>query len=873
MTTRPQLLADEQFAELFFELVERPEDERARRLGEISREDAEQAAELASLLNAHHRQPGRFEATDPECAASLLLDDDEDQVPEQVGPFRLVAELGRGGIGVVYLGERSKEGFEQQAAIKLIKRGMDSTMILDRFRVERRILASLKHPNIAALIDGGMLPDGRPWFAMEYIEGEPLTEWCERQRCTLDERLDLFEQVCAAVQHAHTRLIIHRDIKPANILVTDHRVVKLLDFGIAKLLAEDDQPDSPMTQMGLRAMTPEYAAPEQIRREPVSTATDVHALGVVLFELLIGEHPFRHPGTSREQMIRAICETSPGVPSGRIEGERALALARQMNLRPAVLRRRLRGDLDTIVSKAMAKEPARRYSTVHSLVEDLQRFRSGLPIRARRDSVVYRARRFVSRHRVGVAATAAVIIALLAGMIGVWQQAHQTALEARRAERSLDFLTSLFQSGDPRIRQPVDSIDELLDEGAERASSELTDDPVLQGTVLLRLAEVRMGRAEPDEGRVLADRALGLLQAQLREPDRRLADALRVAGGTRYAMRQYEQSEPIMRAAAAQYRALNNPARAGEAMSAVAGMLRDSEGYQAGLDLQRSVVTQMVSELGPDHPAVGPARSALGIFAIDAGEFDLADRELRLAIEHAERRGLDGELDRAENAVQLGSLLDRMGRSEEAEPWFQISLSSYIKLLGDDAAPVVNARFALGLFQLGQRKLEDAESQFRQVIQATAISPTTRGHGHRYLGITLTRQGRLAEAMDELTRAQSAYREIDGVSTLEQAWRAQADFGHAQILGGNAESAVATLSEAVAGIEAIRGQESYNLIQPLSYQALALEQAGQREEAIVVAKRAIATAEHLLGSEHRLSRETRERHSGLLQDISRPNSN
>lgn len=864
MSTDPRRLADERFAELFLGLVAQPPEARRVQLDELASTDPERAEELHSLLAAHDRHPHRLETFDAEQAAELLRADEADSRPQWAGEFRLLEELGRGGIGVVYRGLRQGDGFEQQAAVKLIKRGMDSDLILERFRVERRILASLDHPNIAGLIDGGALEDGRPWFAMEFVEGETLTAWCDRVGASLERRLDLFERICSAVQYAHGRLIIHRDIKPANILVTRDGMVKLLDFGIAKLLGEEADADSPLTIAGMRAMTPEYAAPEQIRREPVSTATDVHALGMVLYQLLTGQHPFQRERDSRERLSEAICNTLPDAPSHRVDGGQATQIARQRGTRPKLLRRRLRGDLDNIVLKAMAKEPGRRYPSVEALAEDLRRFREGLPVKARRDSLAYRATRFVQRHRLGVAATAALIAVLVAGLAGVLYQADQARAEAHRAERSLAFLTDLFQSGDPRRGTLVESIDTLLDRAGEQVPEAFADDRLLHGSLLLRLAEVRLGRTQVVPAREMADRALELLRDELPDSDRRIADALRVAGASRYVMGKAIEAEPFLREAAAIYRDLGDLARESEMLTSVAGSLRSTQGFDAALELQRKVVARLEASPGTDAQVVSSARFAYGLFAVDAGDYALGERELRQAAELIEGDGPDAELHRADVEMALAGLLDRMGRGEEAGGFFQSSLDTFVRLLGEDSPSVASARFSLGLYLLGQDEHGPAEDQFRQVIGMANASSMMQAHARRYLGRALTEQQRFDEAAAWLEEAERDYLAVGGTSALEQAHRARADLGQVQFLLGDAAAGVASLTRAVAGIESIRGPEHYNLIQPLSFLAQALERDGQADEARDVAERSITLAESLLGPDHRLSRDTRQRHAALL---------
>jgi serine/threonine protein kinase len=349
---------------------------------------------------------------------------------EPVGPYRLLREIGRGGMGVVYLAVRDDMP-QRHVAVKLVHRGMAVGEILERFQRERSALAALSHPNIARLLDAGTTAAGEPYFVMEYVEGRPIDEYCDARRLTLGERLRLFRHVCAAVHHAHQNLVVHRDIKPRNILVTADGTPKLLDFGIAKLLnpALGALGDAP-TETGLRVMTPEYASPEQVRGEPITTVSDVYSLGVVLFELLTGRRPYRLRTRVWKELERIICEEDPERPSTAIShvddgagssasagddasgsGETSpgpassrtpevIGLARRE--RPVRLRRALEGDLDNIVLKALRKEPQRRYLSADQFAEDIQRHLDGLPVAARPDTLGYRASKFVGRHRGGV---------------------------------------------------------------------------------------------------------------------------------------------------------------------------------------------------------------------------------------------------------------------------------------------------------------------------------------------------------------------------------------------------------------------------------------------------------------------------------------
>jgi non-specific serine/threonine protein kinase/serine/threonine-protein kinase len=341
-----------------------------------------------------------------------------DRAPQRIGPWRIVREIGRGGMGAVYLARRDDGHFEQQAAIKVIKRGMDSEAVLRRFYAERQILARLQHPNITRLLDGGLL-DGRPYFVMEYVEGEPILDCCNRHAFTLRDRIALFLSVCDAVDYAHSNLILHRDLKGGNILVDARGSVKLLDFGIAKLLTEDGAADQ--TALPLQAFTPQAASPEQVKGEPLTTASDIYSLGLLLYELLAGKPPYRVQANAPLEMVSLICERMVPRPS---------------LLAPPAVSRELRGDLDTIIGKALEKDPSRRYSRAADLAADLRRYLEGHPIQARPASTGYRLRKFVSRHRRAVAATTLVVLAVTAAVADAIRQ-------GRRASRRFEELHQL----------------------------------------------------------------------------------------------------------------------------------------------------------------------------------------------------------------------------------------------------------------------------------------------------------------------------------------------------------------------------------------------------------------------------------------------
>jgi serine/threonine-protein kinase len=413
---------------LFNDALDLPAGEQAGFIARECGEDEALRAEVLELIRAY-RHDSVLESPGSR-VASLLLEDTKGPgaaVPDRIGPFRVVREIGRGGMGRVYLGERADGQFEQRVAIKLIQHGTPG--VLRRFVEERRILALLEHPGIARLVDGGLTGAGLPYFAMELVEGEPIDRYCESRDLTLDQRLELFAGVCDAVGYAHQRLVIHRDLKPTNILVTADGQVKLLDFGIAKLLAPSERED--LTRTGFLVMTPEYAAPEQIRGAPISTETDVYSLGVLLYLLLTGGRPYDLRGRSPAEIERIVCLDPPTRPSSKAQ--------------PAVSRR-LRGDLDLILMTALQKEESRRYQSPGAFAEDLRRFRQGRPILARPDSARYRLGKFLRRNRTTLGA-ATVAAAALVGATGFsvvqMREARAQRQEAVREARRATAMTEL----------------------------------------------------------------------------------------------------------------------------------------------------------------------------------------------------------------------------------------------------------------------------------------------------------------------------------------------------------------------------------------------------------------------------------------------
>ncbi len=447
-----------QVTRLFTNALALPAEERAAFLAAECGSDDAVRAEVEALLAAHHEAETLQRFEEPAITQTQreeLLD--PPMKGRRIGAYRIVRELGRGGMGAVYLAERVDEQFLQQVAIKIIHRDVEFGDLQHRFQQERQILAQLNHPNIARLLDGGVSQDGRPYIVMEYVDGTPITEYCDAHGLSVMGRLELFQTVCDAVHDAHQNLVVHRDLKPSNILVSEKGRVKLLDFGIAKLLDQRGREKAvARTQTHQYLLTPEYAAPEQVRGEAITTATDLYALGVNLYELLTGRRPYRLKGCSPATIEQIVCEEEPPRPSAivlqseqRKEAEEQYhpeTTSQQRGTHPAALARQLQGDLDTIILKALHKEPPRRYRSAEQLADDLRRYREGRPVTAQPDTLAYRVRRFVHRHRSAVSAAALTVLLLLgAGGVTAWQ-AHVAQRQRAQAEERLAAVRQLAGS-------------------------------------------------------------------------------------------------------------------------------------------------------------------------------------------------------------------------------------------------------------------------------------------------------------------------------------------------------------------------------------------------------------------------------------------
>ncbi|MEP7340374.1 MAG: tetratricopeptide repeat protein [Acidobacteriota bacterium] len=731
----------EQAKAILRQMMDRTPDQREAWLNEACRDDVGLRHEVEMLMLEASTSPTQpfLDIQGIVAAAVKLIPPDAASplIGELIGPYKLIRELGKGGMGIVFLGERADDQYKKRVAVKVIKRGMDTEEIVARFRHERQILASLDHPNIARLLDGGTTADGLPYFVMEHIEGQPIDEYCSTHKLTTNERLNLFRTVCGAVHYAHQNLVVHRDLKPTNILVTEDGTVKLLDFGIAKILNPEMFPETVLpTRTWERPMTPAYASPEQVRGQTITTASDVYSLGVVLYELLTGRRPYEFKSLAPHEIAKVVCETQPIRPSTAVrqpetarpessvkdsDGQHHL----ETNVEAERLSRRLQGDLDNIVLMALRKEPQRRYVSAQQLSEDIGRHLAGRPVIAREDTLGYRAEKFVKRNKAAVAA-AAVFVVLLAGFaVTMWVQSVRVARERDRAERERDkaarvssFLVDLFKVNDPsESKGNAVTAREILDKGAEKVAEELKQQPETQATLMQT-----MGDAYQSLG--LLDRALPLLEDSLKlrrqasgsnQPD--TASSLQSLGELHVTRGEFDKAEPL---------------------------------FRESLDIRRKLY-------GSEHQAIAESLNSLGNLFYNKRDYKTAEPLLRDAI--AMQRKLAG----SENAPlanyesNLAQTLQDQGSFDEAEKLNRESLAIQRKLLGEAHPDVVSSLNNLAVLLLKKRDLDGAEQTFRQLLAAgRKLYGEENHHVGLYLanlGYVLSEKGNQAEAETLLRRA------------------------------------------------------------------------------------------------------------------------
>ena len=753
--------------EIFDAVIDTPVAERAAMLDLLSSDDPALRREVEELLTTAEGTitglRSQFTPAPGRDAASL--------VGQRLGAYDVVRLIGMGGMGAVYEAVRGDDQYRKRVAIKVVQRGIDSDSTLARFRRERQILASLEHPNIATLLDGGVTSDGRPYLVMEYVDGEPITRWCDAHATSVRDRIALFRQVCAAVRYAHKNLVVHRDLKPGNILVAHDGTAKLLDFGIAKLLATGDEDDSalPLTRGGAAAFTPEYASPEQIRGDVLSTASDVYSLGVVLFELLCGRRPYR-PRSLAQSLVEtelAVLEqpvprssaviTDPRRPSAAASGDR--------------LRRTLRGELDNIALTALRREPAERYGSVEALDDDLQRYLDGEPVRAHRDWAGYRVRKFVQRNTAVVVASGLVVVALVGGVITTAIQSHRAHLAQVKEQHVNSFLTTLLSSIKPVTGGRDVTANELLDAATRRLEVDRDTPPDIRAELqaVLSLSYHTLGRYA--EAEHLDSSALHLHE-QLEGPN-----SIGVITALSSLSQDFMNAGDLDLADTINHRALamkqaqsSRPDSLLSSLLVNMGSLAHNRGDPKTAETYHRQALAIRRQLFGDINVV--VALSLSDVAVTLGEQGrLADAEplSREAVAVLRKLHPEGSIELAGALNALAGALDLQEKSLAADSAYRETLALQKKLLGADHPDYAMTMMNYSGFLFDQHRYAEAEAGSRELL---ALRGKTLPESHvaisvalQTLGFSLDHQGDSAGARAALEESLELRRRYMGPTT------------------------------------------------------------------------------------------------------------
>ncbi|HUF11128.1 MAG TPA: serine/threonine-protein kinase, partial [Rhodothermales bacterium] len=730
----------QKLTDLFEAALAMPESAREAWLREACA-DLDLRREVIEMLEAHEEDSCILDQPAQTYAADLIRDGISLERETQlgfVGSYRLLELIGSGGMGNVYLGERADGQFKQRVAIKVLRSALSAGHLERRFLAERQILASLDHPSVARILDGGVTESGAPYFVMEYVEGVPITTYCTEHDLPTRRRLELFLDVCTAVTNAHRHLVVHRDLKPSNILVSPEGHVKLLDFGLAKVLEHDLVPgDELRTVTGLHLMTPEYASPEQVMGDPISIASDVYQLGILLYELLVGRRPYELASRSITDIAQAVLKTEPAKPTDYV---------------------RLARDLEAIVLKALRKDPAHRYPSGDHLTADIQRYLEGRPVSAHEGSSAYRISRFVRRYRWAVTASV-LLVTVLAGyaaIITVTQS--RTARERDRAERYAAFVTGLFKSPDPlasqaRIDQPDITVQDFLDQATGRLETDLQDDPELLRDLLVTIGEVYSNLGANDKARALLEEALALSNRRHGPVSAQSLDILRRLAWTAQARPEADSLYRLQLEIAAQVERGGGPLT-GQSLTAYGNHLHEigqlseadsilvlashpsnraqdgtlPEGaifYRAAVqtDLGRHTVADSLLQIayehrvdryGADHPKTALIVHYIAIEAERRGELDLAEELKRRAYSIWSERLGEGHPMTVTGLNDLAVLLNLREKYSEAEEMTRTVVERFEKLYGPDHTETLGATQSLGSLLLRQGRLDEAEPYFHR---------------------------------------------------------------------------------------------------------------------------------------------------------------
>ncbi|MEM7479742.1 MAG: serine/threonine-protein kinase [Acidobacteriota bacterium] len=852
---------------LFAEAVDLEAHAVAPFLDERCADDAELRIEIERLLDADRSTSAAIESAVVEGIRLFNDQQKEREEGRRIGPYRIVEKLGEGGMGEVFLALRDDHEYDQKVAIKVVRPGMGSPGILERFRRERQILANLDHPNIARLFDGGTTDDGLPYFVMEYIEGEPIHRYCDDHGLSITERLELFTTVCSAVYHAHQNLVVHRDLKPSNILVTGDGTVKLLDFGIAKLLA----PEATATQVDLteleKPLTLAYASPEQVRGDLISTSSDVYSLGVVLYLLLTGRRPIQGLHVPRREVERRILEDEPPLPSQVIrrpkpvDGAEPLAaeeIARRRGGRPEALTRRLAGDLDNVSLKALAKDRSRRYSSVELLARDLRNHLEGQPVLAREATLAYRASKFVRRHRLGVTVAAAFLLVIVVSGIALFQSSQRARQERDKALRVAGFMAEMFEISNPEtsLGETI-TARELLDRGARKLRRELGEQPEIRAALLDSVGFVYYKLGLYEQAGPLVAEALGVRSAELPPDHPDVAESLNHMAAVRWAQGSYDDALDLFRRSLAAYERSygeDDPHVAG-ALNDLAEALRGSGGYdEARVHLERSLKIYR-DAYGDDRQEVAETLSNLALLLEEQGDPEAARPLIERALE-IDRRVFSGPHPVvAQDFHNLALIEEVLADYESAAGHYGQALEMRRQVLGDDHPSTLETVNNLAVVLFFQGEYRRAAERFREALDT---SRNLLGPQHpdvaamaNNLAVALLKLGAetYGEVIELLREALAIRIDVLGEEHKEVALTRD-NLANALLTVGDYEGAEPLYQRALEQRLEIFGEEHEDVARSYSNLSLLRFVQGRHREAVATQRRSLALYEKIFGEEH-----------------------
>ncbi len=769
--------------------------EREAFIAQACGEDAELRRQMRDLLAAadagdqEDQNAGSVTRRIARAAAQVVRQATSSLQDRRIGPYVLVRLLGAGGMGSVYLGRRADAQFDHEVAIKVLPSPIAREHFVERFRAERQTLAGLDHPYIAKLLDGGVTDDGLHYLIMEYVRGEPIDVYCDRLQLGVADRLRLVQKVCLAVDHAHRKLVVHRDVKPSNILVTEQGVPKLLDFGIAKVLGPDAT-RSDVTMASERILTPEYASPEQLRGEPVSTATDVHGLGLLLYRLLCGRSPFRNGSGLPTAVVRAILEDTPSRPSVALlqnpgsDETSAAALSARRGTSPARLQRQLRGDLDTIVMMSLHKEPDRRYSSVQSLHDDIENHLRNLPVQARGDGAAYLAGRFVRRHPVGVTLTVVVLALSIVATTQVIAQRNRAQVAATSAQRMSDFLVTMLSSANPYEHADDLSVRTLLERGADQIGVDLAGQPLEAARLRATMARAYASLGQQATAAALARQVIDVLSAPAGKDSGYATDLVQahtVLARAAYLRQDFAVARDEAMAALRVTGPQAEPAAAG--FAAARAQARINLGWALlrmdqpaeGLAQARAALASLQQSLGEDQPETRSAEGNLSEVLNELGHDQEALPLAREVVRYMMARYGEQDLRVADPMGLLGRVLWNLGEFRSASQVYARQLSIMESTLGPRHPAVAEVLNSIAVTERKLGRESSAREHYERAIaileQAQVPAPGRLADFYGDLGILLADEGHYQRAEPLVRRALALSEQVYGKGNAATAFR------------------------------------------------------------------------------------------------------